>query len=110
MTHGGVDSARFVQVMDGHVTDRRRAADLERRSDEVLTRLRPDLLGSLTAYYGDDEFTEVAYFTSEKAARDGESAEMTDDMAEMFAEWQSVMKVDRYIDITEPMLISAPAH
>lgn len=110
MTHGGVDSARFVQVMDGHVTDRRRAADLERRSDEVLTRLRPDLLGSLTAYYGDDEFTEVAYFTSEEAARDGESAEMTDDMAEMFAEWQSVMKVDRYIDITEPMLISAPAH
>ena len=107
MTHGGVDDAHFVQVMDGHVADETRAKQLDRQSDDLLTKMRPDLLGSLTAYYGDDEFTEVAYFTSEAAARDGESAEMPHDMAGMFSEWQSVMKVDRYMDISDPWLMSA---
>ena len=108
MTHTGVDDAKFVQVMDGHVTDEDRAKALERDSDEMLMQMRPDLLGGLTAYYGDDEFTEVAYFTTEAAARDGESAEMPADMADMFTEWQSVMKVDRYMDISDPWLVSAP--
>lgn len=108
MTHGGVDSARFVQVMDGHVTDEARAKALERDSDDMLTQLRPDLLGALTAYYGDDEFTEVAYFTTEGAARDGEAAPMPEGATEMFTEWQSVMKVDRYLDINDPWLMTAP--
>lgn len=109
MTHGGVDDATFVQVMDGHVTDEARAKALERDSDEVLTRLRPDLLGGLTAYYGDDGFTEVAYFTTERAARDGESAGMPPEVAGMFTEWQSVMEVDRYLDIVDPWLMTAPS-
>lgn len=109
MTHGGVDDAGFVQVMEGHVVDEPRAKDLERTADELLSRLRPDVLGALTAYFGDGEFTEVAYFSTEEAARDCESAEMAPDMAEMFAEWQSTMRVDRYLDVTEPWLMSAPA-
>jgi len=107
MAHGGLDDAHFVQVMDGHVTDRQRAVDLEHESDEVLKKLRPDLLGSVTAYYGDDEFTEVAYFGSEQEAREGEKAEMPPELADKFAEWESVMKVDKYLDIKEPWLTSA---
>ncbi len=107
MAHGGLDDAHFVQVMDGHVTDRDRAADLERRSDAVLAEMRPDLLGSITAFYGEGEFTEVAYFGSEQEARAGEQADMSPDMAEMFTEWESVMKVDKYFDIKEPWLTSA---
>ena len=95
MSHGDMGAARFVQVMDGHVTDEARAKALERDSDDMLTQLRPDLLGALTAYYGDDEFTEVAYFTTEGAARDGEAAPMPEGATEMFTECQSVMKVDR---------------
>lgn len=107
MAHGEMDSAHFVQVMEGHVSDRRRLAELERESDAVLAELRPDLLGSVTAYYGDDEFTEVAYFTSEAEARQAERGEMPEEMASKFAEWEQLMKVEKYIDITDPWLVSA---
>ena len=107
MTHGDIDNAHFVQVMEGHVSDRRRLTELERESDPVLAELRPDLLGSVTAYFGDDEFAEVAYFTSEDEARRAERAEMPAEMASKFAEWERLMKVERYIDITDPWLVSA---
>lgn len=107
MQHGDLDRARFVQVMDGHVTDHDRAVAMERESEPMLAELRPDLLGAITAYYGSDGFTEVAYFTSEADARTGEGVEMTDEMRAMFQEWQDVMRVDRYLDITSPWLMSA---
>lgn len=107
MTHGEMDSAHFVQVMEGHVSDRRRLAELERESDPILAELRPDLLGSVTAYFGDDEFAEVAYFTSEAEARRAERAEMPEEMASKFAEWERLMKVEKFIDITDPWLVSA---
>ena len=107
MAHGGFDDAGFVQVMDGHVTDRTRAIDLEHESDRVLADLRPDLLGSVTAFYDDGEFTEVAYFTDEASARSAERAEMPPELAEKFAEWESIMKVDRYLDIREPWLTAS---
>ena len=107
MTHGEMDSAHFVQVMEGHVSNRRRLDELERESDPILAELRPDLLGSVTAYFGDDEFAEVAYFTSEAEARRAEQGEMPEDMATKFAEWEQLMKVEKYIDITDPWLVSA---
>lgn len=109
MEHGDLDSARFVQVMEGHVTDHDRAVAMERESEQMLARMRPDLLGSVTAYYDRDGFTEVAYFTSEADARTAESAEMTDDVKAMFQEWQDVMRVDRYLDISSPWLMTGPA-
>ena len=48
-----------------------RLDELEHKADSVLAEMRPDLLGSVTAYFGDGEFTEVAYFTSEAAAPRG---------------------------------------
>ena len=106
MSHGELDSAHFVQVMEGHVSDRRRLDELEHKADSVLAEMRPDLLGSVTAYFGDGEFTEVAYFTSEAAARQGERGEMSKEMASMFAEWERLMKVEKYIDIDDPWLVS----
>src|SRR5207248_4028836 len=44
MQHGELDRARFVQVMEGHVTDRDRAIALEQHADPVLAEARPDLL------------------------------------------------------------------
>jgi hypothetical protein len=73
----------------------------------VLARLRPELLGSVTVYFPDDEFAEVAYFTSEEEARRGERAEMPPEIASTFEEWQRLMKVERYIDIPDPRLTSA---
>jgi len=107
MTHGELDQAHFVQIMEGHCADRDRAVELEHDADPLLANARPDLLGSVTAFFGDDEFTEVAYFTSERAARAAEGREMPDEMASTFAEWDRLMKVDRYIDITDPWLVTA---
>jgi hypothetical protein len=107
MTHGEMDSAHFVQVMEGHVSDRRRLMELERESDPILAELRPDLLGTVTAYFGEDEFAEFAYFTSEAEARRAERGEMPEEMASKFAEWEQLMKVDKYIDISDPWLVSA---
>ena len=107
MAHGDLDGARFVQVMEGHVADQTRATELENEADPILSKLRPDLLGSVTAYFGDHEFAEFAYFTSEEAAREGERREMTDDAADKFAEWEQLMKVERYLDITDPWLIKS---
>jgi hypothetical protein len=106
MQHGDLNKARFVQVMDGHVADRDRARALERESDQMLAKLRPDLLGSVTAYYDKDGFTEVAYFTSEDDARKGETQQMDDEGQAMFREWQDVMHVDRYLDINSPWLMA----
>jgi hypothetical protein len=106
MEHGDLDSARFVQIMEGHVTNHDRAVAMERESDPMLKDARPDLLGSVTAYYDKDGFTEIAYFTSEDAARKGESQQMTDEMQAMFREWQDVMHVDRYLDLPSPWLMA----
>lgn len=105
MEHGDFDSARFVQVMEGHVTDKERAKQLERESDEILRDVRPDLLGSVTAFFDDDEFAEIAYFSSEEEAREGERREMPSSASEKFAEWQRVLPIDRYLDIRDPWLV-----
>jgi len=105
--HGQLDNAHFVQVMDGHILDRKRADELERAGDEMLAKARPDLLGTVTAYFDDGEYTAAAYFTSEAEAREGERKEMPAEVGADFAEWERVMKVDKYLDITEPWLVSA---
>jgi hypothetical protein len=107
MTHGTLDEAQFVQVMEGHVTDRARAEALEREAEPILAEMRPDLIGAVTAYFGDNEFTELAYFTSEEAAREGERREPPAEAMEQMAEWERIMKVERYLDIKDPWLISA---
>jgi hypothetical protein len=107
LTHGRIEDATFVQVMEGHVTDRERAAALEQEFDPLLAEARPDLLGSITAFHGDGEYTDVAYFTSEQEARAAERGEMPPEVAEKFGEWQDVMRVERYLDITEPWLVPA---
>jgi len=109
MAHGRLEDAHFVQVMEGHVSDRARADELERESDPILAQVRPDLLGSITAFYGADGFADIAYFTSEQEAREAEKREMPPEMAEKFGEWEHVMKVDRYLDIREPWLTAGPA-
>ena len=107
MAHGELDQAHFVQVMDGHVTDRMRAIELEHEADPMLAEARPDLLGSVTAFFDNDEFVEVAYFVSEESAREGEARDVPPEMADRFAEWEHVMQVEHYRDISDPWLTSA---
>lgn len=104
---GGSDAAGFVQVMQGRVNDLARAKELEAKANETMPTLRPDVIGSVRARYGDNEFTEVVYFTSEAEARTGEAKPMADEDAAEFADWQDVVQVSRYYDITDPWFFSA---
>src|SRR4051812_10041578 len=70
----GMDKATFVQLIQGTVADRAKAEAME--TPAMVARLRearPDLLGSFRVVFGDDSFVEAAYFTSEDAARAGET-------------------------------------
>ncbi len=107
MAHGSLDDAHFVQAMEGHVTDLQRAHDVEADADPILAEARPDLLGSVTAFFDDGEFTELAYFTSEDAARAGEHKDLSPAAAAAFTQWSSVMPVDRFLDLREPWLMTA---
>lgn len=107
MRHGDAQRARFVQVMEGHVTDRARADRLQGQADPVLASMRPELLGTTTAYFDDGEFASVAYFTSEDEARRNEQHAPPEELADQMAEWGRVMEVEEYIDLTRPVLIRA---
>ncbi len=69
---GDLWCARFVQVVQGQVTDldeaRRHKASLE----EALAAHLPCLLGTLTVEHDEERFTRVLYFTTEEEARTGE--------------------------------------
>ena len=66
-----------------------------------------DLIESITAYYDDGAFTEIAYFRSEEEARQGEQQDIPPDMADTFALWEATMRIERFLDLRDPWLVSA---
>lgn len=103
---GGSDDAGFVQVIQGRVSDPERVRDLNRRSEGALATHRPEIIGGTVAYHGDGGFTEVVYFTSEAAAREGERRELPPELAAFMDQWRSLLSDVRYYDLTEPWLYS----
>ena len=101
---GGSDDAGFVQVMQGR-GDRERLRQLDAAFEERLAEMRPDLLGSVRAWCG-DEYTEAAYFSSEAEARAAESQEPPPEVAAALGDWQQAMGPVTYYDLTAPRLIS----
>jgi hypothetical protein len=100
---GGSNDAGFVQIMEGSVKDRVKAEAFE--SPEMLEQLRaarPDLLGGLRVWFPDAAFVDTAYFTSESAARAGESS---DDFASPSEEYGRLFNEVTYIDLRDPLLI-----
>jgi hypothetical protein len=99
---GGSDTAGFVQVMEGTVTDRDRAEAME--TEEMLAQLRaarPDLIGALRVWFPGGAFAEAAYFTSEEDARKGESsAEFSGPQQEYMALYGEMT----FIDLRDPLL------
>jgi hypothetical protein len=99
---GGSNDAGFVQVMQGRAKDQ---ADMRRKEQEMqaeLRKVRPDLIGGITAWHGDGAFTEVAYFTSQQEARKNEQASAN---SPVFKEFMSLIDGDlTFYDLTEPDL------
>ena len=99
---GGSDDAGFVQVMKSTGVDRAKVEEMD-KVFESYTHLRPDLLGGLRIWTGADTCVDVAYFTSEAAARAGEKAEMPDEVQQLMGDFEGMGETE-YLDLTEPHL------
>ena len=69
--------------------------------------MRPDLIGGIRVWTAPDAFIEANYFTSENAARDGESTPPPPELVAGFDDFTEMMKDAEYFDFTEPLLNSA---
>jgi hypothetical protein len=99
---GGSDAARFVQVMEGSITDRAQAEVLE--TPEMMRQLRtarPDLLGSLRVWFAGGRFVEAAYFTSEEDARQGE---MSAEFSGPQQQYMDLFGEMTFVDLPDPIL------
>lgn len=103
---GGSDEAGFVQVIQGRARDKQAIRNMGKEFEARMTELRPDLLGSLTAWDG-DFYTDVIYFTDEAAARAGESMKLPAEMQASMEQWQSLSEGTTFFDLKEPRLVSA---
>lgn len=100
-------NAGFVQVMQGTVADRQKLQELDKRMEKLTADMRPDLIGAMGVYYGNNEFTSFAYFTSEAEARAGEAQPMPEEVSDLMDEWQSVITVNSWFDITDPWITTS---
>src|SRR5215204_4813148 len=104
---GNPDDAGFVQFVLGKVRDPDRARELMSRDPQAWTRLRPDLLGTVTAVHEGGEMTTAAYFTSEKDAHEGEAKEIPEELTRGMEEINALtVSEPEFLDIKEPWLDS----
>ncbi|HET9871248.1 MAG TPA: hypothetical protein VFP89_01465 [Propionibacteriaceae bacterium] len=104
---GDPDQAGFVQVMQGRVSDPDRARELMNQNPEKWRALRTDILGTVTAAHDGGEWTTAAYFTSEAAAREGESKQPPPELQALMEEMNSLNVGEvEYFDIRQPLLYS----
>jgi hypothetical protein len=101
---GGTDDAGFVQVMKGHGVSRDRMRAMDEQFEQHAAGLRPDLLGGLRIWTGPDRYVEVAYFTSEAEAREGEKREPPAELAGAMQEFEELSRNMEFIDLKEPWL------
>ena len=106
---GGADSAGFVQVLQGGPVDRDRLGEIEQGFEAIAREYRPDIMGWVMAWHPDDRFTEVVYFTSEAAARQGETKEPPEDRQHLLDEWREAAGQLTFFDLRRPWLRSSPA-
>ena len=101
---GGSDDAGFVQVMKGHGVSRDRMRAMDEQFVQHGAGLRPDLLGGLRVWTGPDRYVEVAYFTSEAEAREGEKREPPAELVDAMREFEELSRNMEFIDLKEPWL------
>jgi hypothetical protein len=102
--NGGSNDAGFVQVMKSGDVDRAAVARLDAAFERHAGSWRPDIIGGLRVWTGSDSGYDITYFTSESAARDGESKPPPDELAELFAEFEALMANTEFIDLPDPWI------
>ena len=106
---GDPDTAGFVQVMRGQVSDTARARELAGTDPEVWRGFRPDILGSLLLTRDDGGYVMAVYFTSEAEARVGEKTEPPAEVAATMEEMNDLAVGEvTYYDLRDPWMMSPP--
>jgi len=104
---GDPDTAGFVQVMQGQVSDLDRARDLMQRRPDNFEQLRPDILAILDLGHEEGRWTSVVYFTSEADARQQESQDPPPEFVAMMQEMASLtVSETRFYDLRQVWLDS----
>ena len=86
--------------MLGRAVDPQAMRDAGESMEAELKEMRPDVLGGVVGWYGDRQFTQAMYFTSEADARKAEQTMADDPQVD---EWNKMLDGDMtFIDITDP--------
>ena len=104
---GDLDTAGFVQVMDGQTRDPERSKQLMAQTQQARIALRPDILGQVVVGHDEGKFTLVIYFVNEEAARRGERQEIPQELQDAMQEMMSLaVGSPEYLDLRMPWLDS----
>jgi hypothetical protein len=101
---GGSDEAGFVQVMKSRGMDRGRVRELDEKFSAHASTWRPDLVGGVRVWTGPDTCVEVAYFTNEAEAREGEQREPPAELAAEMGDFEAMMANTEFLDLRDPIL------
>jgi len=107
MLDGGSDTAGFVQVIQGQLSDPGKFRMMKDQPMDMLHRERPDIIGGTVAIDKDGYFTQTIAFTTEAEAREGEKKEMPQEMVDQMADMNSVMSDVSYHDLHHPWFATA---
>jgi hypothetical protein len=104
---GDPDSAGFVQVMKGRGNSPERVGELMAQNSDAWAEFRPDILGNLGVGHPGGAYTMALFFTSEEAAREGESKELPEHLMAQMAEMASLTVGEtEFLDLKDPWLHS----
>ncbi|HLU44479.1 MAG TPA: hypothetical protein VKZ67_05600 [Natronosporangium sp.] len=105
---GGSDKAGFVQVIQGHSDDLPRLVEINRETEEILRKWRPEIIGGVLAQHDDGagDFTQAVYFTDEATAREGERKQPPPELVDLMKDEQQLWGEPRFYDLTDPWFYS----
>lgn len=100
---GGSDDAGFVQVIQGRTKQKDHLQEQQAQAQGWLKQNRPDLIGGVRAWQGND-FSMFAYFTSQEEARSGESGDTPE--GGPADDWRTLVDDIKFIDLPKPYLFA----
>jgi len=105
--HGDPNNAGFLQVMQGRGTDPERAKELMAQNPDEWAEFRPDVIGSLAMGHDGGAYTMATYFSSERAAREGERKDLPPELKLQMEEMNKLSVGEtEFLDLREPWLYS----